>query len=432
VVSFKRKWLIIGLVAVVVVGGLAVASKMGGSKAEPKAKLDSATEPVVVTVEPVTARPVRRTVSAVGSLWGWEEVPITPKVEGRVVRVHKFVGDVVQPGDVLLEIDPTDFQLAVREAERGLELELSRLNLTIPPTKEFNFTELPSIARAQALEKQARSRANRLKSSPRTTVTEEEIQQAMTDVDVAVSNVRQAELEARATLASVRFREAALKSAQQRLADTKILVPPPNSSPDPGVPPAKEYVIAFRKVSAGETVRIIPLTDAPPLFRLVIEQPLKLQLTLAERQLAEVRVGQTVELDMEAYPKDRFTGTISRINRTIERSSRTFSVEVVVPNEDRRLSAGSFVKATIVTKVEDKAHTVPEESLVQFAGVTKVFVLEGGIVREVVVKTGIALIVTEGSRNRTWLEVEGDLPAGAQVVTSGQTRLANGVNAKIR
>lgn len=423
-VPFKRKWLVIGLSAFVVVGGLAAASKMSGSKAEPKAKLDSTSEPVVVTVEPVTTRPIRRTVSAVGSLWGWEEVPITPKVEGRVIRVHKFVGDVVQPGDVLLEIDPTDFQLAVREAERGLELELARLNLTAPPTKEFNFTELPSIVRAQALEKQARTKANRLKSSPRSTVSEEEVQQAETEVDVARSNVRQAELDARATLASVRFREASLKSAQQRLADTKIVAPVPYPSPDPGVPPAKEYVIAFRKVSAGETVRIIPLTDAPPLFRLVIDQPLKLQLTLAERHLAEVKVGLSVELDIDAYETERFTGTISRINRTVERSSRTFSVEIVVPNADRRLSAGSFVKATIVTKVEDRAKTVPEESLVQFAGVTKVFVLEGAKIREIVVKTGIAMIVPEASRNRTWLEVEGDLPDGAQVVTSGQTRLA--------
>ena len=61
----------------------------------------------------MTARSVRRTVSAVGSLYGRDEVNITPKVEGRVVKIHRDVGDVVRPGDVLLEIDPTDYQLAV-------------------------------------------------------------------------------------------------------------------------------------------------------------------------------------------------------------------------------------------------------------------------------------------------------------------------------
>lgn len=113
----KRKWILIGGVVVLVVG-VAAASKFAGTKsnADTKSKPQAMAEAVVVTVDPVTARPLRRTVTAVGSLWGWEEVPITPKVEGRVVRVHKYVGDIVKPGDVLLEIDPTDYELAVNEA----------------------------------------------------------------------------------------------------------------------------------------------------------------------------------------------------------------------------------------------------------------------------------------------------------------------------
>ena len=191
-------------------------------------------------------------------------------------------------------------------------------------------------------------------------------------------------------------------------------------------------MISFRKVAAGETVRIIPFADAPPLFRLVIDRPLKLQLTLPERHLAEIQVGQNVELDVEAYPGIRFTGTVSRVNRAVDRSSRTFTVEIVVPNADRRLSAGSFVRATIVVNVEDKARMVPEESLVQFAGVTKVFVVVDGKVREVPVKTGVPVIVSEGKRQRTWVEVEGELSAGSKVVTSGQSRLADGLLVRVR
>ena len=97
-------------------------------------------------------------------------------------------------------------------------------------------------------------------------------------------------------------------------------------------------------------------------------------------------------------------------------------MEVVVPNEDRRLSAGSFVKAAIVTRTDDKARTVPEEAIVNFAGVTKVFIVDGDKVREVQIKTGVALIVAEGQRKRTWIEVEGDLPTGAR--SSRAARLA--------
>jgi RND family efflux transporter MFP subunit len=428
----RRKWFVLAGIAVVIVAALAATKLPGRGEAEPKAKPVPPPEAVVVTAEPVTQRPIRRVVTAVGSLWGWEEVPITPKVEGRVTRVHKFVGDVVKPGDVLAEIDPIDFQLAVTEAERGLDLELARLNLTAPPAADFNIAKLPSIVRAEALEKQARAKANRLRNSPRGSVTEEEQQQADTDVDVARANIRQAEIEARATLASVRQREAVLKTAQQRLADTKIVAPVPNPPSDPGVPPATEYVIASRKITVGETVRIIPLVDAPPLFRLVIDRPLKLQVTLAERHLSAVQLGQTVELEVEAYPTEKFIGKVCRVNRSVDRSSRTFMAEVVVPNEDRRLSAGSFVKATILTKTDDQARTVPEEAIINFAGVTKVFVADGDKVREVPVKLGVSVIVTEGKRQRTWIEVDGNLPPGSKVVTSGQSRLADGVAVRVR
>jgi hypothetical protein len=103
----------------------------------------------------------------------------------------------------------------------------------------------------------------------------------------------------------------------------------------------------------------------------------------------------------------------------------------VVPNADRRLS-GSFVAQQVVVGTDEKARMVPEEALVQFAGVTKVFVLQDGVVHEVPVKTGVPVVVSEGQRQRTWIEVEGDLPLGAQVVTSGQSRLADGVAAKVR
>ena len=97
----RRKWLVVGLI-VVVVGALGAAGKLAGNRgaAAPTAPAEpgSAADPVVVTADAVTARPIRRSVTAVGSLWGWEEVPITPKVEGRVIRVHKFVGDVVKQG----------------------------------------------------------------------------------------------------------------------------------------------------------------------------------------------------------------------------------------------------------------------------------------------------------------------------------------------
>ena len=107
----------------------------GTSAANPAKKPTKALQPVTVTTELVTTRPVQRTVKIVGSLYGQEEIAVSAKIEGRVTRILHDVGDVVRPGDVLVEIDETDYRLSMNETQRALELELARLGLTELPTK---------------------------------------------------------------------------------------------------------------------------------------------------------------------------------------------------------------------------------------------------------------------------------------------------------
>src|SRR4029077_15162366 len=110
-------------------------------------------------------------------------------------------------------------------------------------------------------------------------------------------------------------------------------------------------------------------------------------------------------------------------NPTVDSASRTFQIEVLVPNESRQLKAGSFAKAAILTREDSQACTVPEESLVTFAGINKVFVIREGKAFPVEVRTGV--------RGGNWLEITSELPAGAQVVTSGATQLADGTAVRI-
>jgi RND family efflux transporter MFP subunit len=375
---------------------------------------------VAVTVEPVVPRPVRRTVSVVGSLYGRDEITITPKVEGRIVRIHKDVSDRVKPGEVLLEIDPTDYQLAVGEARRALELELAKLGLKELPAKGFDVTTVPPVLRAAALEKNAGLRRERMARLGSTAASTEDRDQAACDHEVARANYRQSVLEAEATLASARYRQAVLDTALQKLRDTRVLVPTP---PERVSSQVKDYVVAGRSVGEGEIVQtmVIPGVNSN-LFRLVIDRSLKLQAAVPERHSAEVRVGQEVRLRVEAYPGETFAGKVARINPTVDRASRTFQVEIQVDNGDLRLHPGAFARAEIETHIDPTARTVPEEALVTFAGVTKLFVVRDGKAHEVQVTAGVPFAVDD---RRTWVEVKGDLPANAAVVTSGQSQLAD-------
>lgn len=422
-----RRWSWWIVVFAAVVGGVAAARSYSRSVPRPVEKAEGMIEAVTVTVEPVTVRPVRRTVNGVGSLWGWEEVPITPKVEGRTIRVHKDVGDIVRPGDVLLEIDPTDFQLAVSEAERAVELELAKIGLKEIAISDPDLTRVPSVQRAEALIRQAEARYTRMRAGGRA-VTEEEMNQTETDLLVAKANHSLAIMEAKSILAGVRQRQAMLATARQRLADTKILVPPPTGLPSGAI---AEYVVGYRKVSVGEIVRIIPFADVPPLFRLILDRPLRLQVSIPERHKAEIAVGQPVELEVESQPGRKFSAQVSRIGPTVDRSSRTFMVEVLVPNTNRELSAGSFAGASIVTKQSADTLTVPEEAVVNFAGVSKVFVMVDGKAKSVDVRVGGTQVLA-GAKPRTWVEITGGIKQGDQVITSGHSRIADGVAVRLR
>jgi len=334
---------------------------------------------------------------------------------------------VVKPGEVLLEVDPTDYRLAVAEARRALELELARLGLKQLPAGEFSVEALPTVRRALATERNALARHERLRRlGVDGAASVEERQMAERDHAVALADYRVAVLEAEATLAAARHRAAVLDTAQQRLDDTRIVAPHPA-----GKNGDVEYVVCQRSVVEGEIVRNLPIGDNMTLFKLVIDRPLKLMATVPERHRARVRPGQPVTLEVEAYPGERFAGAVARVNPSVDRASRSFQIEVRVANADRRLSPGSFVRAAVQTGTDRAARLVPEEALVSFAGVSKVFVVKDNTAREVRVRPGVSVRKGDATA-RTYVEVEGDLPPGSLVVTSGQSKLFDGTPVHVR
>ncbi len=409
--------------AALAVAALAAVGCSRHGAAEPPAKQAAeaaAPKAVAVTLAAVESRPIQRRVQIVGNLLGREEVTLMPKVGGRIVRIHHDVGDQVAAGEPLLELDATDYRLAVEEAERALGSELAKLGLSALPTGEFNPQQLPSVVRTQLLLENAQRKFKRLedlRKNNQNFVTADEFDLSRTDASVAQAAYRQAVMDVESTLALARQKAATLETMRQRLADTKV-VAPPQSFAEPGQ--QTNYVVAERAVSEGEMVQL-PANTA---FRLVIDNPLKLVATVPERYSGEVRVGQPAAISVEAYPGRTFAGKISRLNPTIDQDNRTFNVEVLVPNDEHLLRPGSFAKGSVVTREDDQGLVVPLESLVTFAGVNKVFVVRDGQAHGVEVRLA--------ERGPGWLEVLGDLQPGDQVATSGYTQLADGTPVRIR
>ena len=159
------------------------------------------------------------------------------------------------------------------------------------------------------------------------------------------------------------------------------------------------YGITKRLVSEGQMIK-----EGEAIAELVIEDPIRLWSQVPEQYADDVQLGQRVRLTTRAHPGVKIEGTIARINPSVETASRTFQVETVVSNQRGLLRPGGFAKAAIIVDAESRAAVVPTESIVRFAGVTKLFIVENGKARSINdIETG-----TEG---RGWVEVTSKLLA---------------------
>lgn len=390
------------------------ASHDAGANSQPTAA------PIVpVTTAPVVVKPVQRRVAVVGTLHGFERITVTPEVEGRVQSMDFDVGDRVAPGSTLVELDPTDYRLAVDEAQQSLNQELAKLDLQQPPPADFDIEQLPGVESAMLLFTNAQQKFERQKTLlSQNASSGQAYEQAETDMKVGAAALRLARLNARTTLAAIKHREAVLSLAKQKLGDTQVKAPLLSKGPSTKT---GDFVVSKRMASVGEMVRAFPST---PVFELIMDDVLKLHVMIPERYLSQVKLDLDVEVSVDAYPGEVFPGKVARINPTVDPQSRSFDVEAHVPNPDHRLKHGGFAKAEVIVGTADEALTVPLEAVTRFAGVSKVFRIVDGSAQEVEIMIG-----TQGPG---WVEAIGKLQAGDVVVTSGQSRLANGTKVQVR
>jgi len=374
---------------------------------------------IMVTAEPVVFRSLQRSLDAVGTLYGYEEIVISSKVEGRVHRLCCEVSDRLRPGDCLVEIDPVDFQLAVEQAQGNLDVELARLGLQQLPDASFDIKNVPTVMLAQAQVDNAQAKYDRLKRlAAENATTSSQMETAVSELSIARAEHANQSLMAKSSLATIKLRRTALAVAEQQLTDAHILAPKLHRQV-PGLEAGVSYVVTSRSVSDGTFVK-----KGDEICRLAVDQTLKLRIPVPERHGDKVKLGQTADVHTAAF-RETFPGVVTLINPAVDSKTRTFNVEVQVANVAGRLKPGSFAKATIHTTQSADTATVPLSALVSFAGVTKVFLSEGGQAREVLVEPGL--------QTRDWVEiVNPPLPREAMVITSGQSVLAHQMAVTIR
>ena len=159
---------------------------------------------------------------------------------------------------------------------------------------------------------------------------------------------------------------------------------------------------------------------------LVVEQitPVKLLINVSETYFTKVKKGAPVDVKLDVYSDEIFTGNISLIYPTIDAATRTFQVEIKLDNRDQRVRPGMFARATLNFGTADNV-VVPDLAIVKQAGSGDryVFVYKDGKVSYNKVELG--------RRMGTEYELKSGVPDNSQVVVAGQSRLVNGMEVAV-
>jgi multidrug efflux pump subunit AcrA (membrane-fusion protein) len=353
-----------------------------------------------LAVQPDT---VRRSIDIVGTLAAAEEVTISSEVEGKVSRIRADLGDHVAAGDVLVELDREKLQYRYEASRAALQRARARYGVDdSSPDALRPIDRTPDVQKAAAELAQAEQAAARARElSKRGLLPAQQLDDAEARYQTARASYDSAVQNARNLRADIDAGEANARLAERELRDSQVRAP-------------FDGYVQKRLVTPGMFVRL-----QSPVMMLVKVDPLKLTGEVPERFGPWIRVGQKVEVRVDAYPDSIVVGSIARISPAVNQQTRAFPLEATVPNQEGRLKPGTFARARILSDRMDQVVAVPVSALQYRYGVNRVFIIRGDrlVAREV--KTGDRL----GDR----MEITEGVRAGDRIVATDVEALAEGL-----
>jgi len=381
---------------------IALLASCSSKSKESAARADAKVEPaaaIQVSTAPVVERSTNRGVEVVGSLEAQDEVTISSQASGNLESISVDLGSPVSRGQVIARIDQRELKLKRDQAEAALHQAEAKLGITrdgkIDPQKQ------PDVRQAVAgLERARYDLIAAKKLFDAGTISNQQY-------DVYQKTVDQAEARYQASLENVRNLEgiieekrAALDLTKKQLADSDIISP-------------LSGVVKEKTASRGEY-----LQPGKPVVTIVQINPLRLRLEVPETFAASIAKGQVVTLKVDSFADREFKGVIKRINPSMDEKSRSLMAEAEVANPNALLRPGMFARSQIVSNSKTMALMVPEKAVVSLAGVTKIFILEGSVAVERIVKLG--------ARDGSLVEILEGVKPGERVITSNAEQLHDG------
>lgn len=346
-----------------------------------------------VLTQPVTRGDIENAVTAVGTLEAVKSVDAGAQVSGQLKAMHVAIGDTVEKGQILAEIDPATIEnrMEINRAElANLEAQLESKTAQLA-LRQANIARQRSLVAGNAAAQQA--------------------------LDQAVADLAAAQADVSATTAQIRKQQATIAGDEVDLGYTKIYAPMAGT-------------VVANAVKEGQTLNAVQ--SAPTIVTIADLSTMTVRAEVSEADVGRLAPGMEAYFTLLGQPGKRFTGTLRQIepSPTVENNVVLYNALFDVPNPDGALMMSMSAQVFFVREAARDVLVVP-------AGAVTTARAEGGGKPKtqvtVVTASGAQEVrdVETGVRNRVSVEVKSGLAEGDRVVVgAGSGTSAGGRNAQ--
>ncbi len=177
--------------------------------------------------------------------------------------------------------------------------------------------------------------------------------------------------------------------------------------------------VGLRNFSAGAYIQA-----GQDLITLVNTDTLKLDFKIPEKFLAKIRIGQTINLQVDAYPDHSFVGELYTLDPIVDGSTRTLLLRAKIPNPKGLLYPGMFARINLELDRRSQAIIIPEQAIVPKGKDSFVF--------KILNNKAHLIQVTLGQRRTGDVEITHGLNLGDKIVINGQLKLREGAEVMLQ
>ncbi|MFA5535734.1 MAG: efflux RND transporter periplasmic adaptor subunit [Bacillota bacterium] len=337
-----------------------------------------------------------------GSLTPVADVPLIPKLGGKIEQIAVQVGQSVREGDLLIQLETTDIIAQLRQAEAALEAAktgYTNAEAQIPANlkmAEVNYENAKTTY--ESLEQLFLEGG----------ISKQQFEGAKAQLDVAkaqLDNARNAPLQLETVKAQVKQAQAAYDAVKAQLDNAAI------RAPITGTVTMLENEVGHM---VGPGMPIASVAQLDPMLGIF---------NLTESQVNKLAIGDEVEIYISAMGKTPFVGTVIEVAPVADPRTRGYKMKAKLPNENGSLRSGMTAQVGFVLDGIEDSIVVPLQSIVTKGNRQNIYLVEGEQARECPVEILL--------QDNTMAAISGEVKPGDQIVIQGQTLLQDGSSVKV-